>query len=230
MRFRVKALLFLVALVLTVSLCRGDDAPKSSSPGKAIAIVRTSNLADDLYEGVIEYVRAQYKTRVREGQIDGTLPRKGKELVARLGSHLDKDDVCLLALVGPRNVAGDEEIALLPSIRTVVLDTTILDPGVGQTEKGKRRFSLRAQKESLRAIALVLGVPACPFGRCALLRHQSDAQLDVKSRNPCPPCLGKVRKRLREAGVTPPVGTRETGPPPPEPTGPATRPAEAPQS
>lgn len=229
MKACVRALLVPMALALTVALCRGDDAPKSSSPGKAIAIVRTSNLADDLYDGVIEYVRAQYKTRVREGKIDGALPRKSKELVDRLGSHLEKEDVCLLVLVGQRNEAGDQEITILPSIRTVVLETTVLDPGAGETKAGKRRFSLRVQKESLRAIALVLGVPACPFGRCALLRHQSDAQLDVKSRNPCPPCLGEVRERLREAGVTPPVGTRDTGMPPPKPTAPAIRPTEAPQ-
>jgi len=209
MRGYFRGLLFLMTLMLTAALCQGDDEPKTDSRGGAIAVLRTSGLADDLYNGVIEYVAAQYETEVREGKIEGPLPRERKALGDLVVTRLGENDVCLLVLLaGPRGAAGGQEITLLQSKRTIVLDTTVLDPGEGETEGRRKLHRLRVQKEALRAIALVLGVPACPSVRCALLRHRNDARLDVKSLNPCPPCLSKIQKKLREAGVALPVVIR----------------------
>lgn len=229
MRDLITALTFSMVLSLTTVTCPGDDGPGAGSPGKVIAIARTGGIADDLYKEVADYVAAQYKAPVREGKIDAPLPPERKELTELLAAHLGEKDACLLVLTGPDAEATGQDITVLPPRRIVVLDTAVLKPGETDTEENKEKFSRRVTQEALRAIALVMGVPGCPFGRCALLRHQNDAQLDLKSRNPCPPCLAKVRKKLREAGVTPPVGTRETGPPLPGLTAPATGPAEAPR-
>jgi predicted Zn-dependent protease len=65
----------------------------------------------------------------------------------------------------------------------------------------KEVFERRVEKESLRGIAIMLGMPECPSLRCALFDAKNDKLLDFKSRNPCPPCLEKIRNKLRAGGL-----------------------------
>lgn len=221
------AVVFLAtSLLLLASPCAGEGPVDTGPSTNAIVITQMGGLPVDLYRRVIEYVAEQYQAPVREREVKGPVPRKSAAFASLLAPHVTEADVCHLVLTVPHGREGGQEMTLLPSGRIVILDTTVLKTGEPATAENKEKFSRRLEKESLRAIALVLGMPPCPSGRCALLAHRNDAQLDSKSRNPCPPCLVRVREKLRETGVAMPAGIDESVPPFPRMPTPSTGPAE----
>ena len=228
--FRNRAILpFMAALLLAAHLCRANGNATSVPPAKTIAVMRTGDLEEDVFKGVIDYTRKQYGVPVREAEVKHALQRGADGLGDRLKMHVRDSDVCLLVLVGPEGGSGvGREITLFPSNRLAVLDTGVLRPGKPDSADKEKTFKRRVEMESLRTVALLMGVPACPFWGCALQSHRTDKDLDRKSRNPCPPCQFKIRKKLREAGASPFAKAGRTGPSLPGRTAPATVPVRAP--
>jgi hypothetical protein len=52
----------------------------------------------------------------------------------------------------------------------------------------------RIERQTLRAIALLLDVETCPNPQCALAHYANLAELDMTGRNLCPPCLQKLQR------------------------------------
>ena len=88
---------------------------------------------------------------------------------------------------------ADQPFALL-NMSTLMRD----DPGRTPTSKVVLR---RVEKESLRAISALVGLPKCPTIFCASHRHKDIDELDAKSYNFCPPCRLKIEDLLRKHGL-----------------------------
>ena len=54
---------------------------------------------------------------------------------------------------------------------------------------------------SLRILAMLAGVEACPFPLCVLTGFSDPAELDEMSENYCPPCFERLRKAMLEKGA-----------------------------
>jgi predicted Zn-dependent protease len=100
--------------------------------------------------------------------------------------------LCLAVLPAER-----EEIHVVKGHAAVILNLAVL--GHRREDDGESEsFLRRVEKESVRAVGMALGMPPCPFPRCALLPHINEATLDMKARTPCPPCMQKLQTLLRE--------------------------------
>jgi hypothetical protein len=192
--------LFLIS-VFVAGLCLGEDGAAASAPAKAIAIARIGIVDETLFRRVSDYVAKQYETPVNVKHVPSAVDTNATDPTVIFASSVNDADVCLLVLAGSGASTG-RELSLSPDRRIAVLDTVVLKPTHGDTPEGIEQYGQRLEKESLRAIALVLGMPDCPSPRCALLRHRNDEELDLKPRTPCPPCLIKIRAKLDELGAS----------------------------
>jgi len=91
------------------------------------------------------------------------------------------------------NVPGEGapfRLALFPKRQIAILDMGWLRPGAGNkgTSANDKLFAVRVTKESMRAVGLLWGMPACPYPRCCLAEAKNHGDLDEKGRDFCPPC------------------------------------------
>jgi hypothetical protein len=89
---------------------------------------------------------------------------------------------------------GPQPFAMI-DVRTLLRDNP-------KGELRDKTISRRMQKESLRALSLLLRGEQCPTLFCASSRHRSIKHLDEKSYNYCPPCREKLGDALRKRGIT----------------------------
>lgn len=111
-------------------------------------------------------------------------------------------DACLVALGAPE--LGWSRLNVYPDTRIALIGSGALEP-VEEGEQAKRdaQWQARIRKESVHAVAMLMGVEPCVFPRCALFKHLNDGQLDFKANTPCPPCQKKCETALLRAGVRP---------------------------
>jgi len=73
----------------------------------------------------------------------------------------------------------------------VILNLAVLRPINMTTAAAKATFVQRVEAESVGGVTASLGMPPCPFIRCALYTAKTTNEIDEKSTNLCPPCLQK---------------------------------------
>ena len=163
-----------------------------------ISLLTVGNVDSALRDRVVSYVKEQYGVApgIREpiNKAPGTLEALKQVLV----KHVQPEDACLLALCDIPAI--EHEGMVFKEERCGAINVSALTPGKDVLDRDEV-LGRRVEKESLRAVALMVGMPPCPFPRCALKAHGNDQELDFKSRNPCPPCLEKIRVRLQKMGL-----------------------------
>lgn len=188
---------FLMLAVLCCAIVCGEAAEQKCS---VIGVVTIGDVDSALRDRVLAYIRKQYEVapvlrkRIRKA------PATMQAVKTLLAGKVRPGDACLLALAA---VPVDDEKMIDREARCAVVNVSALEPGKAAERDRTEVLGRRVEKESLRAIALTVGVPACKFPRCALYKHADDPELDFKSRNPCPPCQERVRRKFREIGVLP---------------------------
>lgn len=204
-----------VLLVSCVCLCIGYPARSARARPiyTGIAMLTIGKVAPELQHSVKNYIEDQYGVAVTVREAVPTAPDDLKVLKRILADQIRPTDACLLALsalpaVKHQGIVYKED-------RLGIVNVSALKPDGEGASSEAELFGRRADKESLRAVALMMGVAPCPFPRCALVVHQNDEQLDFKSRNPCPPCLKTVREKLEGMGLkltgdSPPKGAAVT--------------------
>jgi hypothetical protein len=58
----------------------------------------------------------------------------------------------------------------------------------------------RSEKESMRALGEIVGLTPCLNPHCCMFPHSTEAELDAKGRNQCPPCHLRSLELLKEQG------------------------------
>ncbi len=192
-------ILFLVAVFCLVvsSFVVAEESRYSD-----IALLKLGSVDSEVFERVKSYVEEQYLVKVRLCDSIKDIPVKPEELEKLVVSQIKPTDICLLAVASlPKT---DKQGILYKKDRCGLINVAALVPTIeveGIPGGLKEVFERRVEKESLRGIAIMVGVPACPSLRCALYNAKGGKELDLKSRNPCPPCLEKIRNKLSENGL-----------------------------
>ena len=193
--------LIVFALVVVVFSAISGPAFGEVSDGDItnIALVSVGKVDLALQKRVQKYLAAQYLVKVSVANAveagDGGLKMIKQALAGRL---VHENATCILALGNlpwledQSMVSKDQRFAIVNLDKLAVTETKDKD--------AVETFARRVEKESLRAVASMAGMQPCQFPRCALYPHKDDAQLDFKSRNPCPPCMQKTREFLAEMG------------------------------
>ena len=123
--------------------------------------------------------------------------------VAELANTLRTNDLALVALINiPEKV--DLREAIVVSKRTALINVWSLRPAT-YDDSGRERHLRRVETETMGAVARLLGLPPCPFPRCALSEWKTEAELDLKSRNLCPPCGDKAERIINLRGAALPA-------------------------
>jgi len=164
---------------------------------EGIAVTTIGKVDKAVVEQVRAYAGEQYRLRVDLlPGIDGAaVVEQAKE---RLVGVIRPRDACLLALAELPDLKHQGMVFMKE--RCGIVNVAALRRA-GEEKPDTATLMRRVESESMRAIALMVGVEPCPFPRCALRQHQSAEELDRKSRNPCPPCITKVHDKLAELGI-----------------------------
>jgi hypothetical protein len=154
---------------------------------------------------------------------------QGLDAIGRTAAKtLAEGDPGIIVLARP---AGDQPQGVcLPWERFAVLNLAKLEVGADSDT-----LERRAGQEGLRVMATLLGMSPCPFPLCVLVGYEKLEDLDIMSRNYCPPCQDRFTRLAREAGIrliepdVPAAGVPPEPAPPAEPVAePVTEPAAEP--
>jgi hypothetical protein len=129
-----------------------------------------------------------------------SLPEDVNKFGEALKTARTTNDVGVLVLVNTPDPSSSVGGAIFERAGLAMLDLRPLRAKLPD-KNADEVFALRAERESVRFLALALGLPPCPMSRCTLHETASPAALDTKSRNLCPPCGGKAAKALRARNV-----------------------------
>jgi hypothetical protein len=179
-----------------------NDAAQAQDAPTGIAVIQVGELDPEVLARIADFLSKQYMSPV---SIKDPLPvdlASDKHLPPKLAMLLSSNDVCLLALVQAADDISAEGAALR-QLKLAIVNTTALKPNPMDSPEATERYVRRIEKESIAMIALCLDLPTCILPRCALLRHQTEEQLDSKARNLCPPCRRKALDALKRMGVKP---------------------------
>ena len=184
-----------LACGLLVSVaCRG------AGEEKAVAVTVVGRLDDGLWNRVTNYVADNCSCPVRVKTTRDRLQSTPMKQAEQMRKELSTNDIFLLAIV---NIPEDVKFrsGQFKTQNVALLNAWALRPDKLASEGDKERYARRVLKESMHELGLLFGMDICPNPTCALSDWQTDAELDAKGCNYCPPCLIKVQQLLKDAGI-----------------------------
>lgn len=177
-------------LALATQVVRAADAIKP------VAIVGVGDVSTSLMEHVRSWAQTNLAVQV---DLLPAIPKAGASLdeiaaQAAKASGTNYSRVVAVALPpvgvdnhGMRQAGGNASVV---NLRPMQADK----PAADVLEK-------RIERQTLRAIALMIEVETCVNPYCSLARYGSLPELDQCGRNFCPPCLQKFQKSAAQAGL-----------------------------
>jgi hypothetical protein len=177
----------------------GAQAPTNAS--KTIGVAFVGGVEKWIVEYIPGYLADEYGAPVKARELKDVATTDDPAKAAKgLAAQRCAEDVCLVVVAGGGKTNGQQMAVDMKAGVGVVRIRTLRPPGDLTPEK-KDVFQWRIEKETMRSVALLAGMPDCPFPRCALRAHASEAEMDFKARNLCPPCLVKTQGKLQALGV-----------------------------
>ena len=111
------------------------------------------------------------------------------DVAAQAGRTLNKTDIYVVALaMMPTNITSH-------GMRTPSGTVSVLNVRAMQADNPSETIlEKRIERQTLRAISLMLDLQTCPNPQCVLATYSTLSDLDRSGRNLCPPCLGHLQK------------------------------------
>jgi predicted Zn-dependent protease len=177
----------------------GQQVPPANE--KAIALTMVGVIDTNILSRLQGFLVENLSSPIRVKAVD--LQEKTNsvaEMKTVLTSRLAPNDVCLIALVNIPKEMNFREITF-SSNDVAILNVWVLQKDSRGQPVDSEAYGRRVEKESMRLIGALLGLPTCVIPQCAMSLPQNDAELDAKGRNFCPPCRDKVQDALKSSGV-----------------------------
>lgn len=204
----------LCAAVVVMAWVAAGTAQEPAADGKSLALVQVG----DLREGIMERVRAFVETNTR-------VPTRVLEAREPAGKTLAEEAEALAGLAGPEVLylvgvvaaEGTTEHSFRPAGGNIAV---VNSRAMREGEPDNETYARRMERQVMQSIGLLAGVEHCPNPQCALFEYGNFKELDLMSRNFCPPCADRVRKAAMKQGgamLDAPATTEEPGAPPPLP-------------
>lgn len=190
------ARLTVYALALLAVATGPSPALSSTTNGLALALAGTPDTI--LLQRVRAYMGREFKCPIR---VTTTNAVSGRTAAGEFEAMKRSEDLALIVLVNIPSEKGGLGSAVLRSKGLAVLNVAALQPAAMAGASARELYCKRAEKESIRTTAQVLGLDRCPIIRCALYQAKDASELDAKSRSLCPPCRMKCWALLRKKGV-----------------------------
>jgi hypothetical protein len=196
MRRIVASLLSAVLMIAAGAFAAGEAVPVKPKAAKSIAFVIVGPVDSALKDRVVTFAKNNTALMIRllpAMEVAGdTLDTMGVAASRAMGPQ----DAALVVLAAPSMDIPAHKV-ILSSSRVVVVNVKSLKPSGNDAEKWGRRV----EREVMKGIGTLMGVPDCPNPQCAMFQHTTDDELDAKGRNYCPPCLSAVQRDAKGKGV-----------------------------
>lgn len=194
--------------ILALALCMTSGAvPVMAGAGtNGVVIVTMDAIPGSLSKYLAGALPANLFCRIRSRDMSADSQRGDVAGVAEQVKELlrEKDVACVGIVARPGELVFREYIDLTG--RVAIINIAPLLPPVDRAAESDL-FRWRVEKQVTRLVALLAGLPPCPFPLCALIESRTLQDVDVKGRNLCPPCQIRLEKRMQEAGLyVAPVG------------------------
>lgn len=190
----------LLTILATLSLLAASASawmhtPPGEIAGADIRLIASPDLPDGLAESVRAYIEknARLGVALLSSPIDPALPldQAGRDALARCGGT---DGAIVTLLLVPSD--DEHRGSCWPAEAFGVINVSRM----GGARLDRSILEKRTSQESLRVIAILLGIEPCPFPLCVLTAFSDPAELDEMSDNYCPPCFDRIRYTAIQKG------------------------------
>jgi len=170
-----------VICVLVIMMCNYSGATCEN----LVAFKSVGDVSPELTSRVNDWVRQNVGPLTNCGAIKTN--KKTFYEIAKIAGH-SKEGRIILILVDQIPTSTQH---LYNANGVVILNLAVLRPKDMTTAAAKETLVQRVEAESVCGVTAALGMPPCPFIRCALYTAKTINEIDEKSTNLCPPCLQK---------------------------------------
>lgn len=182
----------LIGFLLAVAV----SAIASDKPEHRVTVLTAGPVEVALCERVTTWVSENIAPAASAQVLKARKPLSVASVLAQATKQSKDEGIATLVLVS--GIENHVEPYALVSNKVVVIDIDMLKSGADSTPNALETFYRRVEKESVGGLAYALGVPPCVLPSCALTPTSSMQELDLKGRNLCPPCQGKLQALLEE--------------------------------
>jgi len=190
---------YLVGVMVVLSCVGGATSAEETT--NWVSFSHACNVDTGLVGSVSAHVSRHFGTTLKaKACLNVATASLGEVAQAAYNALEDRDVVGLVLHDSPT----DENVRTILTVkdRVVLVNVRTLTRGNPELETSDGRFVRRVQKESMRAVAWLLGLRDCPTITCALYQHGDETHLDLKGVNLCPPHRRQADTKLRERKVT----------------------------
>lgn len=155
----------------------------NAAGGNLVALKSVGDVSPELTSQVNDWVRQNVGSVTNCGAITTNIRTFGE--IAKIGGHSNEGRVILI-LVDQIPTSTQH---LYNANGVVIINLALLQPKDMTPAATKKALVQRVEADSVCGVTAALGMPSCPFIRCALYPAKTINEIDEKSRNLCPPCL-----------------------------------------
>jgi len=206
-----KKVKFLISMTAAWSLCSEGVAQKPAvekqsgatkapvpmeiktvyGPGEPVIYYNLTDAEHAVIERVVGFAKMQGAVKGVLGETDEQQAESVEAQSASLVKHEKGFHVYFV------DISGDDTHAKFdPDKAFIVVNLAPLK--VDDPEK----YGRRVERQVMRGLFFYAGRKPCPNPQCALWNYQTNEQLDIIGRGPCPPCLIMGRSALEEKGIS----------------------------
>jgi hypothetical protein len=181
-----------VLLVSSWTVVGQEKAKEAADTAPGIAVVVVGVADDAASAAAAKAIKDVYGVSVRVKPTQQALADTPEKQAKSLSKLTGKEDLCLVALFTVPEDVKFKDYAL-DSKHVALLNVWALKSGDGSK---KDVFEKRVQKESIRMVGRLIGLPICPLPICAMSQSANDQALDTKGVTLCPPCISKAQDAI----------------------------------
>jgi len=201
------SILIVLSAVFATVVAQGAEKPEAAEAPKDGIVIASVGVNDEpLLRRVRAYVEKSYACPTRSLIVpDGIGEQPLAEKEQALAAQLRGNDVGVVAWIDiPGATRIREDIGTVP--RVALLNLAKLRSDETNTKDNREQYARLAEKETVRLVALLLGMKPCPWPRCALHTPPVSSPHNIQGRNLCPPCGRNALQILRSKGIELDIG------------------------
>ena len=183
----------------TSAVSQASQKAVSAAEDKAIVIGGAGGVDTALLERVRAFVAESCMVPIRSATMQELPQGDAKTQADAIGKVVGPGAVCTVLLADLADGSADS-VMEGSSIGIVNIGRLRSADKPADTDEAKEAFARLVDKNTMRMVGRLIGLPLCPFPRCAMLDDDSPEMLELRSRNFCPPCQGKAEELLSAKG------------------------------
>lgn len=190
--------------VMTVLLCsvalRAAADPK---PLKSIVLVNAGTVDAEVLQRLQRFASNELGISIRTLSVAPVPARNLHDGSSEYAKNLGTNDFAMVVLASPEDEKV-KHLVVLPDVKVAVVN------GKALAAKDPETYARRLERQVMRSIAFLLGLPQSPEPRDVTRSYTSLEDLDKMGRNFSAPWLTSFETAARAAGLLPPVPTSDT--------------------